>query len=284
MVSDKHENIPEFIIVGTMKSGTSTLMDHLRRHRELYTPEREVHFFDRDDNYSKGVSWYLEELLRDKPNNVKVVGEKTPTYSYKPGIAERIHQHFPDVKLVWIFRNPVDRTYSNYLHAFKAGADIYSFEKALRTEEKRIKKNLFLGYKERSIYYRQVERFLEYFPEENMFFMLFEDLIKPYHEKHVLNDLFNFLGVSPDAFTFDKKPSNKTRLPKYPRTHYYSKKMGLYKNSFSKRILDKLNIDAKTESYSKMPDSVRSELLEYFKPYNEKLEKLIELDLSAWNK
>lgn len=283
-MTDSQLNIPEFIIVGTMKSGTSSLMHQLRRHPEIHTPDKELHFFNRKANYEKGIDWYKEVLLKNKPDAAKVIGEKTPTYSYQADVAEKIYKDFPNVKLIWVFRNPVDRTYSNYLHALKQGVDYYTFEKAIKKEEKRIQKNIFMGYKQRSIYVRQVENYLRFFPKENMFFLLFEDLIQPYGEKHVLNDLFDFLGVSKTGFQYERKPSNPTRLPKHPKVLYYVRKFGLHNKPGAKQLLDKLHIDAQTESYEKMSIKTRTELVEYFKPYNKELEKLIGLDLSVWNK
>ncbi len=101
---------PDFLIVGTMKSGTSSLRHYLSQHPQIAIPAREIHFFDRDDTYARGPAWYLGRLARDRTANTTIVGEKTPTYSYDPKVPARIHRDFPGVKLVWIFRNPVDRT------------------------------------------------------------------------------------------------------------------------------------------------------------------------------
>lgn len=111
----------DFIIVGAMKSGTSSLAFHLSNHPDIYMPESEVHFFNDDEAYEKGYQHYLNqfEYLQNK-----IVGEKTPTYSYLKKCPERIYDFNANVKLIWIFRNPVDRAYSNYWHAVKRGGSI----------------------------------------------------------------------------------------------------------------------------------------------------------------
>src|SRR5262245_33715274 len=101
--------LPNFLIVGAMKCGTSTLLGYLRQHREIYIARREVHFFDRDSQYRLGIEWY-EKQFGSSPQH-RAVGEKTPAYCFVPEAAKRIHRHLPDVKLIWIFRDPVARAY-----------------------------------------------------------------------------------------------------------------------------------------------------------------------------
>lgn len=160
--------LPDFIIVGTMKAGTTSLAHYLKQHPQIFMPNREVHFFNNEDNYKKGVKWYKKQFK--KASNDSVIGEKTPTYSYLKKVPKRIHDILPEVKLIWIFRNPVDRTYSNYWHAYKKGMERLSFEKAIKNEKQGIKENIFYGYKKRSIYVEQVKRYLKFFPKNKMFF------------------------------------------------------------------------------------------------------------------
>ncbi|MDZ7692679.1 MAG: sulfotransferase [Balneolaceae bacterium] len=106
---------PGFLIVGAMKAGTTTLMRYLVRNPYIAIPNNEIHYFDKESNYRKGLDWYKKKFSASE--STQIIGEKTPTYSYDPKVPARIYKDFPDCKIVWLFRNPVDRTYSNYIHA-----------------------------------------------------------------------------------------------------------------------------------------------------------------------
>lgn len=278
-------SIPDFIIVGAMKSGTTTLSHHFSNHKNIRVPDKEVHFFNRDDRFKKGVEWYQQLLRKEAIEDTLVVGEKTPAYSYQENVPKRIYDEFPDVKLIWVFRNPAERTYSNYLHAYKQGKEILSFEDAIAQESDRIKEDIFKGYKKRSIYQEQVGRYLNYFSRDQMFFLLFEDLIQPYnHENHVLIDLFDFLEVPVENFTYDKGIKNITRLPRFQRLWYYFRKTKLDNIMLLRLMMKAFVFVGVKHGYPKMSPEVRKELVDYFKPYNKSFGKLINRDLSIWDK
>lgn len=280
----KNYNTPDFIIVGGMKAGTTTLSHHLSHHAEIHIPENEMQFFNNEKNYSKGLAWYEKQLGKNRKTSAKLIGEKSPGYSFQLGVAERIYNYCPQVKLIWIFRNPIERTYSNYLHVLKNGGENLSFREAILQEEDRIKKYLFHGYAERSIYYKQVERFLNYFPKEQMHFMLFEDLIQPYGPDHCLHALFDFLCIDHAKFEFVAEQKNQTLLPRFTRSLYFAKKTGLDKLPFVKRALKVLNFWKGKAGYPKIDTATYTYLDNYFKPFNQKLASLIDMDLNKWNK
>ena len=138
---------PNFVIVGIMKSGTTSLADLLSANEQIFIPEKELHFFDNygghKDRWSLGLSWYKKQFLN--ASSAQLIGEKTPTYSYLNDVPKRIFETLPNVKLIWIFRNPINRTYSNYWHAVISGIENKSFNYAINNESKRIKKNIWLG-------------------------------------------------------------------------------------------------------------------------------------------
>ncbi|GAB5400443.1 MAG: sulfotransferase [Aureisphaera sp.] len=273
---------PDFIIVGTMKSGTTSLKQHLTNHKRVHLAYKELQFFSRKQNFQKGLEWYQEELTKGWKEGAKIIGEKTPEYAHNPYTPRRISESFPDVKLIWVFRNPIDRSYSNYMHNLRYGEEVYSFEKALQ-KEKRNKRDPYLHYLKRSTYHEQVQNFLDFFPKEQMLFVLFEDLIQPYGPDHVLNEVFQFLEVSPQDFDFDEEPRNKTILPRFPYSLYLAKKWGLTKSFKMNRFLNYMNFSNKKPGYQKLSQSQREKLVDYFKPHNEKLAALIGKDLSIWN-
>ncbi|RLF35719.1 MAG: sulfotransferase, partial [Thermoplasmata archaeon] len=103
--------LPNFVIAGPPKSGTTSLLFYLERHPDVFVIN-EPHFFSR--NYEKGIEWY--ESLFEKHKKEKAVGEKSPSYFFDPKVPLRIKKHIPDVKLIFIFRDPIKRAYSEYWH------------------------------------------------------------------------------------------------------------------------------------------------------------------------
>lgn len=275
------KKLPDFIIVGAMKSGTSSLSFHLVNHPEICIPEGEMHFFNKEENFQKGPEWYMAKLCEGMNEDVKVVGEKTPTYAYLDHIAEKIYNLTPKVKLIWIFRNPVDRSYSNYLHALKSGREYLSFERAMERENLRIKRNIFRGYLRRSIYYKQVENYLRYFPKSQMHFMLFEDLIADFD--NAMSCVFSFLGVAPSKFVFRDEVRNKTVLPRLPLTLWMAGSLFGYDSNVYKKVR-KLNLVGQKPGYKKLSPEMRQRLLTYFEEPNAKLAAIIGKDLSCWNR
>ena len=277
--------LPDFLIVGTMKSGTSSLSDYLKNHRHIYIPRREFHYFDRDKNYNKGPLWYSTALtakLNDiNEYNTLLLGEKTPEYSYQGNCAERIYKTIPEAKLIWIFRNPVKRSFSNYLHIWKKGIEPLTFRQCVKSEQERIKENIFKGYVEQSKYSLQIERYLSLFNISQMHFLLFEDLVRSPLEE--LNKIADFLDIP----RFEELPqvhSNRTVMPFSLASLRLAQKITGY-NSKPYRIVRKLNKKLGAifpKSSPSIPSDLAYELACLFAPYNERLTEITGLDLALW--
>ena len=96
--------LPNFIICGTQKGGTSALYYFLKEHPEIYlSPKKEVHYFDL--NYQKGLKWY-EKHFKGASSKYKAIGEASPLYMYLEEVPERIHKTLPDAKLIFITESP----------------------------------------------------------------------------------------------------------------------------------------------------------------------------------
>lgn len=270
----------DFLIVGAMKAGTTSLGFHLYNHPEISIPPHEVHYFDRESNYSKGVQWY-EEILKDKgkPNAI-ISGEKTPTYSYDQKCAKRIFDYNPEIKLIWIFRNPVDRSYSNYLHAYKQGGDHLTFEKAIKNESRRLELNKYKGYLERSKYIDQVRNYQKYFSLQQMYFMTFEELINNPDEE--LKKLFAFLQVSDSKFSLLDEPRNPTVLPRFQLLLFLATKL-FGRKTIPWKVINKICYLNTSPGYPKMSYQTREELNKYFSSYNNELHQLTGLNIDHWN-
>jgi hypothetical protein len=120
--------LPDFLIVGAMRSGTSSLNHYLRQHPQIHmAKQKEVRFFDQ--HWARGVDWYEEQF---DPEPGQICGEASPGYLNSPEAPQRIAQTLPAVRLVAILRNPVDQAYSRYLmaHGRNRNRDRRSFGRA----------------------------------------------------------------------------------------------------------------------------------------------------------
>ena len=267
---------PDFIIVGAMKGGTSTLAYFLEHQDDIVMAPGEVNFFDNDKNYSKGNIWYQKQF-KSKDND-KLWGEKTATYHYDEKVPERIHKYNPDIKLVWILRNPIDRAYSNYWHRVKYGGEFSSFEDAIKKEIQGKQNDIWGLYLKRSLYADQILRFKEYFGSDQMYVVIFEHLIKDIEAQIV--SLLNYLGLKDENPVIPtKKSKNVTYLPTSKRILKNSRR--LFGKSVPFKIIRKI-FEKKIPGYPKMNEHTREMLNSYFLESIEELEDLTKLDLSIW--
>ncbi|HEC92398.1 MAG TPA: hypothetical protein ENI51_05310 [Candidatus Atribacteria bacterium] len=281
MISQITSVLPNFVIPGAQKSGTTALRIYLAQHPEIYMASKEIHFFNREENYKKGIEWY--EKFFDGWNGEKAIGEKTPEYMYNENVPERICKILPDVKLIFVLRNPVDRAYSHYWHNVRMGQEFLSFEEALQREEESIKnpeyKNIY-SYKDKGKYILQIKRFARYFSKSQMLFVLAEDLKE--NREETLKKILEFLKVETD---FSFKDLTEKHVGGAPRSMFLARLAG---NKYIKnhRLLRDLikKINTKKGAVPPMKGETRRKLQEYFEPYNKELEKFTGLDLSKWEK
>lgn len=166
--------LPNFLVVGGQKCGTTSLHEYLSLHPDIYLPSvKETHFFADPKKYENGIEYYEKEYFSDWKGE-PAVGEVDPDYIYIPDALERIRQHLDvkNLKIVLLVRNPVDRAFSHYLMTYRRGVEKESFENAIQLEHKRIKKGFYerehFSYLDRGFYGRDVERFLNVFPSHNV--------------------------------------------------------------------------------------------------------------------
>ena len=176
----------DFIGLGAQKSGTSWAYTCLYEHPEICMPIKELHFFSRP-RYQEGVLWYNDHFTKCSPKTKS--GEWSTSYLYTEGVAERIHAHYPDAKLLVILRNPIDRAYSQYRNAIRAGeiSKETTFE-AYESQEKSV-----LG---QGLYGQQLFRFLKFFPREQICILIYEDIAKD--PIAFMRRIHEFLGIRPD--------------------------------------------------------------------------------------
>ena len=196
--------LPDFLILGAQKAGTTALYAYLRWHPEITGPSfKEVSFFDR--HYAKGERWYRAHMPARRRS---LVGEASPSYLFHPLAPERVAAMLPGARLIVLLRNPVDRAFSHYQHEVVLGREPLSFEDAVDREDERMEGELErmlrnpsyfslawwnYTYLARGRYAEQLERWFAAFPREQLLVLFTEELSAdtPATYRRVLD----FLGV-----------------------------------------------------------------------------------------
>ena len=263
----RFHSLPDFIIIGGGRCGTTSLYYFLSQHPSLYLPKNKgIRFFDR--KFHKGLNWYrlffpslLKKFLVTKIFKKEfITGEATPLYIQFPHTPKRIRSTIPNVKLIAILRNPVNRAFSQYQSYARSKFEKLSFEEAIRDEEERIKDELDkitknenysknfsyekFAYKTRSRYAEQLEKWFEFFPKNQFLILSSEEYF--FEPQKTAEKIMSFLEIK--HFKFD-----------------------------SKITLGVTNTESST-----MDPKIKQELIKYFEPHNKKLFNLIDLEFD-WN-
>lgn len=277
--------LPTFIFCGTQRGGTTTIFHYLKQHPEIGMSEKkDVHYFD--FNFNEGKKWYEKQFNNCQNNKYKAIGEAPTFYIYLKEAPKRIYELLPNVKLIFIFRNPIDRAYSHYWHEIKGGCEYLSFENAINKEEERLSSgNIFnqqhYSYLDRGKYVIQLKRFKKYFPNEQMLILINKEL-KENPEK-TIKKIYEFLEVDKDFIV----PNQHTRKNKgkQPRNWKLQRLKHKLPSNFVGRIfryaIDAINLK---EGYPPMKPITREKLINYFKSYNNELEELLGKKLDGWDK
>lgn len=180
-------NASNFIIIGAMKGGTTSLYRYLASHPEVSVSRRkETNFFLGRRDYEQGLNFYFSQFDR----RATAVGEASTNYTKRhlwAGVPERIAKALPEARLIYIVRDPIERTVSNYVHNYSHGRETRPFSEVLRSKP---------SYVKTSMYAYQLDAFLEYFPRDNIL-VVDSDALRN-RTSSVLRDVFEFVGVAPD--------------------------------------------------------------------------------------
>jgi hypothetical protein len=199
--------LPDFLIIGAQKAGTTALYAYLRRHPQIGGPAwKEVSYFDR--HYRRGTAWYRGQF--PFRSDGRIAGEASPGYLFHPLAPERVQETVPDAKLIVLLRNPIDRAFSHYHHEVALGREPLSFEDAIgaepgRThgEEERLMREpgyfshawWDYAYVARGRYAEQLERWFAVFPREQLLILATEELGADPAETYAR--VVEFLGLPP---------------------------------------------------------------------------------------
>jgi hypothetical protein len=292
--------LPNFFIIGAAKAGTTTLFDILNQYSQVYFPvQKEPSFFCDDEYYKNGVEWYSTTFYA-KANHFKARGDATPRYLFWGGkVVPRMQNLYGDYLplILAIFRDPVKLAYSYYWQNVREGREKLSFRDALAKESDRLAKySSFLSYRGRITYLysqigsyaSQLKPYLEVFPKEKFLFLVTDDF---QNFSQLTEELEMFLNLNHKDWP---KPvvSNRARLPRNPALHQW-----FLRRSKTKELLKKflpsyelrhrlktmmIDINLKAINYPSLEPDIASRLRQQYKPEVQKLEKIIDRDLSDW--
>ncbi|NEP44043.1 MAG: tetratricopeptide repeat protein, partial [Okeania sp. SIO2H7] len=252
---EKHWNFhglgrPNFIIIGTVKGGTTSLYNYICQHPQvLPATEKEVRFFNKQ--FERGKDWYFAHFPSIPEGEQFLTGEASPTYIYEDEVAARMAASIPDIKLIAMLRNPADRAISHYYMLKKLGQENRSLERAIAGEMEVLSKvtNRSLeelsfrdkmGYLKCSLYVYFLQEWAKLFPKNQLLILKSEDLYR--QPEQTMKQVFDFLGLS----------------------NYEN---GDYQNYFP-------------GDYPQVNEDIQQELSRFFQPHNRKLEVFLKRKLN----
>ncbi|MGK7937243.1 MAG: sulfotransferase domain-containing protein [Xenococcaceae cyanobacterium] len=253
--------MPSFLLIGAQKCGTTSLLNYLIEHPYIEAPtKKEIGFFDL--RFGKGINWYksfFPTLLHRLDKQYFITGEASTGYICHPHVPKRISEIIPQVKLIALLRNPVDRAYSHYHHTKSMGKENLSFDEAIEQEEERVSEikarilkdgNYYhkdyhhYTYLSRGIYVEQLKVWLSLFSKKQILVLRSEDFFA--NPSATVKQVLNFL-----------------ELPNQQLKHYKQ---------------------YNANNYQKMIEpTTRKILVEYFKPHNERLYQLLGINFD-WDR
>jgi hypothetical protein len=273
--------LPNFLIVGAAKSGTSSLWHYLRAHPDVFVPsQKEIYFFDRDPVFKRGIDWYAS--LFAEAGSKKAVGEATPSYIASPAAPERMASIVPNARLVAILRNPIDRAYSHYLHTRYYAWERASFAEAVARERSAPEGSEWPYYLLFSRYLPQLERLAKHFPREQILVLLLDDLQRD--PVQAFKTLCGHLGIDESVI-----PPNVGEVTNAYRETRLKALTGLiFRPRVWTRIPKKMRptiarlLTREGREHKPMDPKTRAELADYFAADNAALADWLGRDLSMW--
>ena len=295
--------LPNFLIVGAQKSGTTALAYYLSQHPEIYmSPVKEPGFFafeGQSPNFSGPEDHQSFRLVTTDLNQYqqlftgvrseKAVGEASTWYLCHPDAPNRIRHYIPDVKLIAILRNPVDRAFSGYMHLVKQGREpLASFKDALAQEEKRINAGweYLWHYKQMGLYAKQIKRYKKEFEYSQLKIFLYEDLDNS--PEKVLKEVFSFLEIENDFMPPVLSRHNISGVKKSKFVDSLLKNDNPFKSALKPFLPTKFRQEladfVRVKNYRKYtcPRDVRTQLVKEFRDDILELQDLMQRDLTGW--
>ncbi len=296
----KAKTLPNFLIIGAMKAATTSLYTYLKQHPEVFmTSIKEPKFFN---NIEKRIDFKPQgkglkkistiEQYHSLFINVKseiAIGEASPSYIFDEECSVLIHKYIPETKIIAILRQPVERAYSNFLHAKRSGKEKkLSFEAAFEEKDKRKdNEDPKHYYMQKGYYTEQLDRYYKLFPKKNIKILLFDEVIK--NPTAASQEIFKFLKVNSSFIPDTRKKENVSGTPNgmlgwiIMKFRYYNLMPDI---NFRLYLPDSIITRITKLAYKKtspLNKNLRSRLTnKFYKTEILNLEKMINKDLRHW--
>lgn len=307
-VVEEAKKTPNFVIIGAAKSGTTSLYHYLAQHPQIYmSPRKHTRFFAYGHEHppfrgpgpvDPPTPYAIADIesyhaLFDGASHETAIGEASHSYLYQAQAAGRIKEYAPDMKLIAILRNPIERAFSHHRQLTRNGRErITDFSRALDVEEMRVSDGWWpdFHYRRIGLYSQQLQRYFDLFGREQIRVYLYEDFcVDP---AGLLRDVFRFLDVEDSFIPQANIRYNASGVPKYRNIHAILQTLRRAEpyaaRVFSEgqmRLLLRIgsNLHNRNLSSQRLSPQVRTELTEkYFREDILELQSLIQRDLSDW--
>jgi hypothetical protein len=303
--------LPNFLIIGSAKCGTTSLYSYLQQHPQVFmsVPKEPTFFgnegpellyngpYDEHRAYHSKTITDIEtyKALFDGVKDERAIGDASIFYAYLPKAPEQIKKYVPKAKMFAVLRNPADRAYSAYLHTVRQGREHRSFEESLKLEPERIHQNWnpLWHFKAMGFYYEQVKRFFDIFGREQVRVYLYEDLQK--NPLSLIKEVFERLEVDPSFVPDTTKRFKESYVPKIPsieralnKTKYkvllseaYLPGPIAWRTKHVRSLID-LTADLNRARAPRIPSATRIALLDEYRDDIFRLGDLLRRDLTHW--
>jgi hypothetical protein len=283
--------LPNFLVAGAGKSGTTTLWSVLRRHPDVFMPRvKEISFFTGAiaprSTYARGLDWYAG--LFEGGAGRAAVGEASVAYLFDPESPRLIQKHLGTPRLIFILRDPAERAYSHYWQERKRGGRLPPFDDLVRTGAPPFDRLVRSG-----LYATHLRRYLDHFPRESLLVRRYEELRDT--PDTLYGAVCDFLGI--DAVGLPRDTGRRENAAALPRSALLERRvlrstrlLGLMRRLVPPRVqpwgraalirLKQLN--RAPIAYPPMSCEARASLVERFQDEIDGTERLLGWDLSAW--
>ena len=273
--------LPDFVIAGASKTGSTWLVRCFDEHPEVFAPLITPEYFS--TNFDKGRDWY--ESLYAEPGDAKVLVDKSTSYIVDPEAPARMHACVPDAQIIFMLRDPIERANSHYNMWLRGGRADENIDEVLVPGHELV---------EEGLYFKQISRFLEYYPADQVAILLYDDLKADAHA--FARRVFELIGVDADFVPemIDKRFHQTKTRPKFQKPYVAAVKTVRWINKRSRLIeglidrlrrrhafdfIHKLN---RGKAFPKMSDQTRQRLSEYYREDIDRLAAHLGRDLSHW--
>ncbi len=287
--------LPNFVCVGAGKSGTTSLYEYLRQHKDVFLPkQKELHYFAWKDlehlnkgigvtasraDWCKSLSQYNAHFKG--ATNETIVGDISPSYLHCKNAPAAIRELLGNVKILIMLRNPTDKVISQHMHLKRDAREPLSLEAALDAEEGRVRDGwaAMYHYTKTSLYCDDVTRYVEVFGKDNVCIVLFEEFIND--PQAALGQIYKFLKIDDSQSVSTEKVFNRSGLPKskiIARLSGPNPLTTLAKRLLPRRVgvkIKRLILNINTGERAQVAPATRARLAELFRADVMDLEKVI---------